>query len=653
MSVIGLLPVLMTPKSPYPESGGTYPTTTESLFKAKYWHSNGNRNADFSLVTSGDQMKLHFTSYYKDDLVGLIWSSGDALSHPARARSYRSNYSGITWTFDVSASGSLPAINEPGKQLTLTIKTTSGEYYVPLVNFSDIDNTYITPEPEDPPLDPPPDPAPVPAYSGRVTLDFDNLNEGIGEEPPTIPMSSLTVTELLIAVISEEYDELDSSRLDSPLNGSLTITTVSVTGGTMSKKNLVIADHGMGVATAYDDQHNISPERIIDEIQALGYRGFLNHYVGMSRYPAKNPYPAGGSTALIIKKTVGNTINAPAAAWHIDLAQRAYSAGYDIAFGISFEMFSAFADTALCQVEDDDTLGQTGYTPTSYFLSPGNSAAMNYLENVFLDFAAIMNSTSAPIRLQIGEPWWWWNTSNRKPCFYDYPNKLAFNTWSAARGDAGGGGYFAPNFTSVDDVSTDPAKVAFKEYLQERLGLSTTGLRTAVKTAYPSAEVSLLFFLPTILSPSAGMMQTVNYPISYYQSPNFDTFVWEAYDEHWSGQINKIMGWAQQLKDDLGYADDKFEYLAGFVPDADLASAFGYEVLDPAYAAELTGRILGVSRRLREEHNTTRQALWAMPQVVQTGLVIHPDSKFYELTGRIKYGEINNQRPVRFFQLAT
>lgn len=628
---------------------GNYPSTSATLFESKYWQSNGNRNADFSLTTNGAEMELHLTSYYKDDLVGLIWSAEDTLSHPARKRGARYDYSGVVWVFDVLVTGSLPAINELGRQLVLTIKTYSGEYYVPLVNFSDIDNTLIYPPPEDPPLDPPPAGEPVPAYSGRVTLDFDALNEGIGEEPPTIPMSTLSVFELLIAVVSEEFDELDSSRLDAPLNGSLKITTVSVTGGAMTKNNLTVPAHEMGIATAYDDQHNISPERIIDEIYALGYRGFLNHYVGMSRYPNKDPFPAGGITALQVKKT-GQVINTPCEEWHKDLATRANALGYDLAFGISFEMFSPFADQSLCQVEDDGTLGQTGYTPTSYFLSPGNDAAMDYLEEVFLQFASLMNGR-CPIRLQIGEPWWWWNTTNRKPCFYDYPNKVKFNAWSAARGDAGGGGYFAPDFTSVDDIDTDPAKVAFKEYLQERLGLSTTGIKTAVNAVYPTAEISLLFFLPTILSPFAGMMQTVNYPIDYYKSPNFDTFVWEAYDQFWGGEINQIMIWAQQLKDDLNYPDNKIEYLAGFVPDASLASAFGYVVLDDKYKAELWGRIMGITRRLKNEFATTRQAIWAHPQVVQTALVVNNDSKFFELEGRVLHPEIDNERPVRFFQI--
>lgn len=644
MSSIALLPFFMKPSPPVKESGGAYPTTTESLFKAKYWHSNGNRNADFSLTTTGSQMKLHFTSYYKDDLVGLIWPQTDYLSHIGRRRQDTSNYSGVTWVFDVLVEGSLPAINEPGRQLVLTIKTNVQEYYVPLVNFSDIDNTYITPEPEDPPLDPPPDPAPVPAYSGRVTLDFDNLNEGIGEEPPTIPMSSLTVYELLIAVISEEYDQTDSSRLDVPLEGTLTITNISVTGGSITRNDLVIPANGMGIATSYDDQHNVSPERIIDEIYDLGYRGFLNHYVGMSRYPDKEPYPAGGITALIVKKT-GSVINHPTREWHKDLATRAAAKGYDIAFGISFETFSPFADQSLCQVEDDGTLGKTGYSPTSYFLSPGNSAAMDYLKNVFLGFAAIMNGRT-PVRLQIGEPWWWWNTTNRKPCFYDYPNKLAFNAWSAARGDAGGGGYYAPDFTSVDDTSTDPSKVAFKEYLQERLGLSATDIRTAVKSSYSGAEVSLLFFAPTIFSTDAGMMQTVNYPLDYYKKPNFDTFVWEAYDQHLRIEMTQIIIWAQKIKDELGYADSEIEYLSGFTPNAELAAAFGWIITGP-YKAELTGRYLGISRLLKKLFSTTRQALWAHPQVRELDLVIRADSQFFELSGRLKYPEINNDKPLK------
>jgi hypothetical protein len=576
-------------------------------------------------------MTLYFTSYYKNDFVGLIWTEYDELSHPCRARARTSSFAGVVWTFDLILSSNMPTIKSIDKSITMTIECSNGPFFIPLYQFLENQDDEL-------------------GRTGRVIIDFDNLTEGDGFDGAIV--TPINVSRILIGAITDEYNEGETERLDTPLECSLTINTISVTGGRANifVNNESVDGHDMGIATSYDDQHNISPERILDEAHALGYRGFLNHYVGMSRYPRKYPYPAGGITALKADLTLGNTVNKPTTQWHIDFATRAASLGYDVMYGISFEMFSPFAEQSFCQVEYDGTLGETGYTPTSYFLSPGNDNAMQYLQNVFIDFAAIMQSAGAQIRLQIGEPWWWWNTTNRKPCFYDFPNKVKFNQWSAAKGHDNGNGYFAPEFTSVDDPRDDPVALAFKEYLQEQLGKSTTGIRTAVKSAYPTAKVSLLFFLPTILSPYAGMMSFVNYPIDYYKKPNFDSFVWEAYDTHWHGGINQILVWAQQINDDLGYTGNDIEYLAGFVPNQELADAFNYDVLAPDYAAELWGRILGVCRRLRADFGNTKQAIWALPQVQQSALILHPQSKYFEMTGREFHPEIDNERPVRFFK---
>jgi hypothetical protein len=109
--------------------------------------------------------------------------------------------------------------------------------------------------------------------------------------------------------------------------------------------------------------------------------------------------------------------------------------------------------------------------------------------------------------------------------------------------------------------------------------------------------------------------------------------------------------WAQKIKDDLGYPDNKIEYLSGFTPNAQLAAAFGWVITGPDYEAEITGRYLGMSRKLKEQFNTTRQALWAHPQVREMGLVIHPDSKFFELSGRNYFPEIDNDRPLRDIEI--
>ena len=70
----------------------------------------------------------------------------------------------------------------------------------------------------------------------------------------------------------------------------------------------------MRIATAYDDMYNLPPERIVQWIERLGYRGVINHYIGMSHYFAL------GAAGLL---DAGKTFNSPALAWHQDFARAA------------------------------------------------------------------------------------------------------------------------------------------------------------------------------------------------------------------------------------------------------------------------------------------------------------------------------------------
>ena len=45
-----------------------------------------------------------------------------------------------------------------------------------------------------------------------------------------------------------------------------------------------VPPHGVGIATAYDDAFDQTPARLLRTAQALGYRGALVHYVGMSHF---------------------------------------------------------------------------------------------------------------------------------------------------------------------------------------------------------------------------------------------------------------------------------------------------------------------------------------------------------------------------------
>ena len=85
-------------------------------------------------------------------------------------------------------------------------------------------------------------------------------------------------------------------------------------------------EHGFGACTAYDDMYHLPPSRIVREVEACGFRGTINHYVGLSHYPSLGP-----------DGTVdpGKGINPAALAWHRGLAKAAAERGFELIWSIS------------------------------------------------------------------------------------------------------------------------------------------------------------------------------------------------------------------------------------------------------------------------------------------------------------------------------
>jgi hypothetical protein len=108
--------------------------------------------------------------------------------------------------------------------------------------------------------------------------------------------------------------------LSGPQEGSVTLSNVRCDGpgSVLSIGDVMIPPHGLSIATGYDDSYNLSPARVLRSALQLGYRGSINHYVGMSHYFRLGPLVGG-----LYVGTAGGAINAPCAAWHGDFAVRA------------------------------------------------------------------------------------------------------------------------------------------------------------------------------------------------------------------------------------------------------------------------------------------------------------------------------------------
>lgn len=595
-----------------------YPETSETLFAPYLWTTNGPRGTSFATISYNNTVEVPFSMFSRGDLIGLIWESQDNYSHAGRAYNNYTNYSGVTWVFDVELSANMPIISEPTQAFTLTIENTQGVCYVPLAQYAN------TPD----------------SRTARITLDFDDMTGNIFQGANGVKIEPNGITKLFIALINSSYIKDDVTVLSAREDSIFKLTSVSVVNPRpFTRKNLTVPTQEVGLATSYDDMHNQSPERVIRQMKALGFAGKVNHYCGMSRYPNRQINASLGRQLIV--ETLGNTVIESAKRWHEVFAELLNDEGWDAVFAVSFEMFSIFANTNYAQRDDDGNLGFTGYSPPSYLLSPVIDAdevpaiaghtqvgSMTYLGNVFADFAETMKTGGLTVDMQIGEPWWWWNP-NGAPCYY---GAVARQKYFDETGD------FAPRIMSVNDLTgidiTDngpytglqSSQQNFIKWCRDKLGAATHYLRDRIQATDTDAKATLLFFLPTILNEDVGMVNIVNYPKSYYTRPAFDYFMTEAYDWVIKGTGSKADRAITLSTVELGYAHNETETLVGFVPDQVLASAFNWQLLDDVqYKRELWGRLFGTVEKNKRVNNGLgigRQYLWSYPQVMRDNIVL-------------------------------
>ncbi|MFI7912023.1 hypothetical protein ACFMKF_12950, partial [Acinetobacter baumannii] len=53
----------------------------------------------------------------------------------------------------------------------------------------------------------------------------------------------------------------------------------------LNLSRVVVPQHNYGICTSYDDHYDLNPQRLVNNMVALGYQGLVNHYCGMSHYP--------------------------------------------------------------------------------------------------------------------------------------------------------------------------------------------------------------------------------------------------------------------------------------------------------------------------------------------------------------------------------
>lgn len=524
------------------------------------------------------------------DLAGLIWESEDRWSHRLCAYATVRDYGGCALAFDwVAGPGLRPldAVNGP----TLTIEGrdregTARTWYVRLWNYAEGSPTHA-----------------------RIRLDFGALDGGFLLPAEADPVHPHDIDRMFISLMPEGHADEDGP-LAVPVETWVELRNIEVEGmhASIPIQDAFLPEHRLRIANGFDDTYNQAPERLVEQWLALGYRGTVTHYVGMSHYPAL----AWDGARYVVDPA--RELNAPTDAWHRAFAAALRAQGFDLILSLSYELFDAYAPSAWVQRKANGDRGLTGWEPPSALLSPTHGQAMGWLGRVAAAFVGIARSAGLPAWFQVGEPWWWVGPDHQ-PCFYDAA------TVAAHQADKG---VSPPLITDIRGPKS-PEERAFLDWLGERLAASTAQLVQDARTAGGEFFRSfLLFFSPQVLNPDAPDLIRANMPLGWAR-PAFDVLQLEDYDLVTEADEHlRAIGWTE-IASRLGYPVSATHYFAGFVLRAEDAALKWPRIM----RAARDGARRGVADVF----------VWAWPQVRRDNLVFH---------GQLEEGQVDSFHDVRF-----
>ncbi len=534
-------------------------------FDPVYWTVDFPRPMMASVVDiAPDALRVDLYFQKKDQLAGLIWESDDKWSHPLLGYEMRRDYSDMTLSFDWRSSGVKPLDAVNGPVLTIEGRDAAGQaraWYVRLWN-------YANGGPE----------------NCRVTLNFSQLSGGFMLPSEADPIYPKDIDRMFISLVPGAFDGSDAA-LSEPVEGWVELRNIRCDGkaAVIALGDVMPPPNGYSAASAYDDLYNQTPERILRQLRAIGFRGSLVHYCGMSHY-----YRAAAEGP--IDPALSDPLNPPARAWHRAFLSRAVEMGFSPILSLSYELLAEHCPTPWMQRASNGDPALTGWEPPSSLLSPANGAAMDWLRSVARAFAALMIEAGAPVRFQIGEPWWWMD-DQRRIYLYDEAAKAHFG------GDP----------SVIDDMSAslDASQRDLLDQAGTLLATSTAQLADAVRAeaGAAGAQILLLAYLPTILDADRPEAKRANLPLGW-AAPAFDHIQLEDYDWAQAGALALSEKAIEAVLSRLGYAVEQSDYLAGFVLDAE-----GRDQWMPITLAAEAAKRRGHSQVI----------FWAWPQIARDG----------------------------------
>ena len=507
----------------FTRAGAPVDTRFVKRFDPEQWTVDFPRGAMASVVTGATAHQLSVEARFLrlGDLVGLIWSSVDVGAHPAQARATSKDYSGCKLSFRWQSTGLMALDVTNGPTLTIEGRDALGAAKIWLVRLWN----YAVGSGSD----------------AVVSLDFDAMDAGYALPSEAVRVDARDIDRMFISLVAPDYVKDSTALRSSPAAGRVTVSNMASdgSGSVLKCGDALSPENGLGIATAYDDMYNVAPSRVVEGLVRAGFRGTINHYVGMSHYPAL------GSDG---KVDPALNMCAPAKEWHRELARCAKLHGYRLIWSLSFELLDMFCPDAWKQRDRTGNSAATGYVPPSTLVSPASSPGIAYFGRIAAELVGLSVEQGLVPRFQVGEPWWWVDASG-KIYLYDTAAVAAF------------GG--AP--VAIDDVgaSLSAGQKSLLDLAGVKLAAATGQVVAAAKAAAPGTVSHVLAYLPGLLDPARPEVRRANLPVGWAK-PAFDVLQLEEYE--WvTGARSALRASARAtVEARLGYARGEQHYLSGF-----------------------------------------------------------------------------------------
>jgi len=548
-------------------------------FDPRFWTINFPRPMVAALTTGpADGMSAHVVFQRANDLAGIIWDSVDTIDHPLLRYATHRDYRGLRLSFDWQASGAIKSLDAVhGPTLTIEGRDNAGAprtWYVRLWNYAQGTPT-----------------------SATIRLDFDALEGGFLLPAEADPVWAGDIDRMFISLAPEAYDGVSTAPLASPQAGQVDLSAIDVDGAhaAIAIGDVMVPPHSLRMANGYDDTAHMTPARLLRNWLHLGYRGAVDHYVGMSHYP-RLAWDGPGQSFLA--QATAPVLNTACMAWHSDFMTRAHADGLAVFPSVSFELLDAYSPADWKQRNHSGTPALTGYEPPSTLLAPTHEGAQTYLRDVAVAFLDLTPAGMART-VQIGEPWWWIASGpDATPCFYDAATTALYGAET---------GHALPEVLTRADAELSTAQADFVTWLSAKLAAATLDLCDGIKTAHPAADVSLLIYLPQIVNDSEPMRTLANLPAGW-AFPAFDRLQLEDYEFVMAGDAGRHRRALAQVKGQLAYPSNATDYFAGFAVNS---------------TARADWRLIDEAIEAAQDDGFGAVYVWASTQVLRDGFIHH------------------------------